>query len=359
MKRQRTALGLVLWILFPVSPVFSDAAPLTNENIVRLSKAGLGAEVIISKIKASATEFDTSVEQSLALKEADVEDSVIADMIDKGGATAETAPASPATPAPGTSFRDMLSAGGEGPEMVVIPAGRFMMGSVSVDRNDNEQPVHEVVIARPFTLSKYEITFEDYDRFTYPNKVNDEGWGRGRRPVINVSWDDATEYAAWLSEQTGKRYRLPTEAEWEYAARAGSTTKYHFGNSESKLCRYGNHADKSLGLSQSNIPSFWNNMSCSDSVGVGTAAVGSYQPNVFGLYDMHGNVYEWVQDCRNDSYAGAPGDGSAWTSGICRERVIRSGSWSNLPVHLLSASRHTYVHSIRNKFIGLRLAQDL
>ena len=167
----------------------------------------------------------------------------------------------------------------------------------------------------------------------FSNKSGDEwDWVSGRswrnpgfsvgddHPAVCVSWNDAEAFIQWLGAQTGKAFRLPTEAEWEYAARAGSTTKYHFGNSESQLCRYANHADTSTDLD-------WRNKSCSDGVGKRTATVGRYQPNAFGLYDMHGNVYEWVQDCWNDSYVGAPTDGRAWTSGDCSQRVIRGGSW--------------------------------
>ena len=361
MKKQRTALGLVLWILFALSRVFSDEAALNNDDIVRLSNAGLETDVIITKIKASATMFDISVERLLALKEADVEYSVIAAAVDKGDTPAK-AVAAPADseqgsiityPAPGTSFRDRLQSGDEGMEMVVIPAGRFRMGCVSGKYCTNdEKPVHEVVIPRPFAMSKYEVTFEDYDKFTYPNKVRDEGWGRDRRPIINVSWDDANKYAVWLSDQTGKRYRLPTEAEWEYAARAGSSSMYHFGNSESQLCRYGNHADTSVDY----MP--WHNKYCSDGVGDSTAVVGRYQPNAFGLYDMHGNVFEWVQDCWNDSYAGAPTDGSAWNSGQCDRRVIRGGSWVNTLWGLRSANRGGIDHSDRILNRGFRLVRD-
>ena len=201
------------------------------------------------------------------------------------------------------------------------------MGCVSGKNcRDNEKPVHEVRVAS-FELSKYEVTFEEYDRFTVVTgriSPKDNGWGRGRRPVINVSWEDAVAYTEWLSAQTGERYRLPSEAEWEYAARAGSTTEYHFGNDESQLCRYANHADTSTDYN-------WRNTDCSDGVGKRTATVGSYQPNGFGLHDMHGNLWEWVQDCWNDSYQGAPTDGSAWTSGNCEKRVLRGGSWYNLP----------------------------
>ena len=256
-------------------------------------------------------------------------------------------------PAVGSVFRDRLRSGGEGPEMVVIPAGQFRMGCVSdIDCIDDEKPVHEVVIARPFAMSKYEVTFDDYDRYTYMNKADDEGWGRGRRPVINVSWDDATEYTAWLSAETGKRYRLPTEAEWEYATRAGSITKYHFGNNKAKLCQYANHADTSTDID-------FRNITCSDGVSKRTAEVGRFRPNAFGLYDMHGNVWEWVQDCGNGKYEGVPSDSSAWTSGDCSQRVIRGGSWSTIPRNLRSAYRGGGARTFRYYSWGFRLVRDL
>ena len=237
------------------------------------------------------------------------------------------------------------------PEMVVIPGGRFQMGCVSgKDCEDNEKPVHEVRIAS-FELSKYEMTFEEYDRFTAATgreRADDEGWGRGRRPVINVSWEDAVAYTKWLSAKLGERYRLPSEAEWEYAARAGAATRYHFGNKKSQLCRYGNHADRSTEYD-------WRNKDCSDGVGKQTATVGSYQPNGFGLYDMHGNVVEWVQDCWNDSYRGAPTDGSAWESGDCSKRVFRGGAWGLNAGYCRSAFRYSFSPGFRNSGLGFRL----
>ena len=136
-------------------------------------------------------------------------------------------------------------------------------------------------------------------------RPDDEGWDRGNRPVINVSWDDAQSFIDWLNDKTGGNFRLPTEAEWEYAVRAGSTTKFHSGNAESQQCWYANHADTSTDYD-------WRNMACSDDVGKRTAAVGRYKPNNYNLYDMHGNVWEWIQDCWNGDYAGAPIDGQAW-----------------------------------------------
>ena len=159
-------------------------------------------------------------------------------------------------------------------------------------------------------------------------------------------------YAEWLSAQTGERYRLPTEAEWEYAARAGSESKFHFGNDASQLCRYGNHADTSTDFD-------WRNTACSDGVGKRTATVGSYQPNAFELHDVHGNLWEWVQDCWNGSYQGAPTDGSAWTSGDCERRVLRGGSWDNLPEFLRAALRFRYSTGLRFFYLGFRVARTL
>ena len=227
--------------------------------------------------------------------------------------------------------------------MVVIPAGRFRMGCVSGrDCRDREHPVHEVRV-ETFELSKYEVTFEEYDRFTAAtgrDRSGDDGWGRGRRPVIRVSWEDAVAYTKWLSEQTGERYRLPTEAEWEYAARAGSVTAYSWGNE--------------IGSNRANCDgcgSQWDNRQ--------TAPVGLFSPNGWGLHDLHGNVWEWVQDCRNESYRGAPVDGSAWESGDCSQRVLRGGSWYSSPWFLRSAVRSRDGTSSRGDDIGFRVARTI
>ncbi len=228
------------------------------------------------------------------------------------------------------------------PEMVVIPAGSFQMGCVSgIDCYDREKPVHSVRIAS-FEMSKYEVTFEEYDAFTDATgreRADDEGWGRGRRPVINVYWDDAVAYTHWLSSQTGKNYRLPSESEWEYAARAGSTTMYSWGND--------------IGRNRANCDgcgSQWD--------AVKTAPEGSFSANRWGLYDMHGNVWEWVQDCWNDNYRGAPADGSAWESGNCYRRVVRGGSWGKEPSGLRSASRFQNTAESRNFYIGFRVVRS-
>ena len=260
-------------------------------------------------------------------------------------------------------FRDRLRSGGEGPAMVVLPTGRFRMGDLDSSGKSRERPVHTVTISRRIAMCQYPVTFEDYDRFVAeaeswgvlkalfgkkPERPHDAGWGRGRRPVIMENWHDARAYAAWLSKQTGKRYRLPSESEWEYAARAGTETAYSWGNE--------------IGVNRANCRgsgSEWSGR---------TSPVGSFAPNGFGLYDMHGNVAEWVEDCWHDNYEGAPSDGSAWTSGgdddvnLRNLRVVRGGAWNENPQELRAAERFRFTASVdrfdRN-WLGFRLVQDL
>ncbi len=228
------------------------------------------------------------------------------------------------------------------PEMVEIPAGRFKMGCVARGCGNNERPAHEVTV-KAFALSKYEVTFEEYDLFTDMTgreRADDRGFGRGRRPVINITWEDAVAYAAWLSEQTGKSYRLPSEAEWEYAARAGTVTRFSWGNDAGR-----NRANCN------GCGSEWDNEQ--------TAPVGSFAANGWGLYDMHGNVWEWTQDCYNNRYAGAPTDGSAWESGICSVRVLRGGAWYIDPWFLRSSYRESLNIIAGSFYVGFRIAQSL
>ena len=267
-------------------------------------------------------------------------------------------------------------------EMVSIPGGTFRMGDLSGEGDDDEKPVHSVTVPT-FMMGKHEVTVGQFRRFIEATEYHtdaerntdgnegcyaytaEEGWdwewGRSWRrpgytirddqPVVCVSWNDAQAFITWLVEQTGESYRLPSEAEWEYAARAGSSTKYHFGNDESQMCRYGNHADTSTDFD-------WRNKSCSDDIGKHTASVGNYQPNSYGLYDVHGNAWEWVQDCYNDGYARAPANGRAWTSGDCGRRMIRSGAWYDRSLHVRSAKRLGRTRSYRVDALGFRLAQD-
>ncbi|UCD77468.1 MAG: SUMF1/EgtB/PvdO family nonheme iron enzyme [Desulfobacterales bacterium] len=245
------------------------------------------------------------------------------------------------------------------PTMVEIPTGEFWMGSKDDDSEAraNEKPSHVVVISKPFGIGKYEVTFEEYDRFAYATKrplpSDAENQGRDRYPVVNICWIDAMAYAEWLSSQTGKRYRLPTEAEWEYAARAGTNSVRFWGNSSEQACEYANVAD----LSHNRYKGGRIKHTCDDGHKV-SAKVGSFKPNPFGLYDMLGNVWEWVHDCWNDTYKEAPADGSAWPAGQCDDHIARGGSWNCAPEQLRSAHRLKNSSINRSPYIGFRLAQD-
>lgn len=225
------------------------------------------------------------------------------------------------------------------PQMIRISPGSFMMGGSG---KYDGTPIHEVQFATPFAIARYETTFDEYDRFaraTGRPLPKDEGWGRGSRPVINVSWDDAKAYAQWLSQQTGKRYRLPTEAEWEYAARSGGQDQTWAGTSDQGQL-------KDYAVYESNR----------------TAPVGSKQPNGLGLYDMSGNVWEWVEDCWHEDYTGHPTDGSAWLAANgsdCGDRVLRGGSWRGKPGNLRASYRNRYTADDRFYSLGFRLVQDL
>jgi formylglycine-generating enzyme required for sulfatase activity len=226
--------------------------------------------------------------------------------------------------------------------MISIPAGSFQMGCVS-GKNcyDSEKPVHTVTVPA-FELGKTEVTFEQWDACVAlggcDHLPDDRGWGRGNRPVINVSWDDVQQYIAWLNQETSKNYRLPSEAEWEYAARAGTKTTYWWGNDVGK-----NNANCDGCGSQ------WDNKT--------TAPVGSFKPNPFGLYDTAGNVWEWTQDCWNKSYQAAPADGSTWQTGDCSYRVGRGGSWYGCAGYSRSANRCDNSHGARIDNQGFRLAR--
>jgi formylglycine-generating enzyme required for sulfatase activity len=235
------------------------------------------------------------------------------------------------------------------PQLVEIPAGRFQMGS---KRYSREQPQHSVGIYDAIAVGRFATTFDDWEacvkgggcvRNTAPA---DEGWGRGRRPVINVTWEDAEEYAAWLSRKTGKKYRLLTEAEWEYAARAGSTTTYPWGDQiDCGKAAY----DLEKG---SDCASYGGKPSVH-----GTQVVGTYQANRWGLYDMIGNVWQWCEDDWHPDYRGAPDDGSAWRGGDVSMRIIRGGSWNYGPSALRSTDRNWFPLNGRTAFIGFRIAR--
>ena len=250
---------------------------------------------------------------------------------------------------------DVIQDCSECPQMVYIPAGSFRMGDIQGGGDSDEKPVHRVSV-KAFLMSATEVTFDQWDTCVAAGGCDDSGprsaggdngWGRGSRPVIEVSWEDAQQYVKWTSAKTGEQYRLPTEAEWEYAARAGSETKYSWGNAASH--DYANYGTDS----------------CCDGLAKGkdkwkyTSPVASFAANAFGLYDMHGNVWEWTQDCLNGSYKDAPSDGTAWLSGNCGRRVLRGGSWYYDPNFLRSAFRFSGTVGGRINDYGFRLARTL
>lgn len=247
----------------------------------------------------------------------------------------------------GRSFRDELRMGGQGPAMMVIPEGRFLMGSAldEPERSEDEGPQHEVLFSEPFAIGVYLVTFEDYDRFCHNSqraKPEDKGWGRKKRPVIYVSWQDARAYCDWLSEQTERTYRLPSEAEWEYACRAGTVTPFNVG--------------PRISTDQSNFNgNATYNGSDEEEYRARTLPVGSFQPNAYGLYEMHGNVRDWCEDSWHDNYENAPTDGSAWKDSKSKRRVVRGGSWVAAPVYIRSAARDWSDLDDRSLDVGFRV----
>jgi formylglycine-generating enzyme required for sulfatase activity len=238
--------------------------------------------------------------------------------------------------APQSAIRDCPQC----PEIVLIQPGAFEMGSTEMF--DFEAPVHQVSIRKAFYIGRREVTFEEWDACIAEGgckqKPDDRGLGRSRRPVTDLDWDDAKSYLAWLSQKTGKAYRLPSESEWEYVARAGTTTTYPWGRAVEK--------DKA------------NCLGCTSDPVKKAIDTGSFPPNAFGVYDMAGNAAEWVEDCWSDNYRGAPTDGSAWTKPQCRERVLRGGSFNNDPRYLRSAARFKYDQNVRFYTNGFRVVRD-
>ncbi|WP_295393027.1 formylglycine-generating enzyme family protein [uncultured Thiodictyon sp.] len=241
------------------------------------------------------------------------------------------------------------------PQTIALPAGDFQMGCLAGDPvcHDNEQPVHTVSLPA-FAIGKTEVTFAQWDACVAAggcaHAPNDAGWGRGKRPVVDVSWDDIQQYLAWLNQQTGAHYRLPSEAEWEYAARAGTTTAFSTGN-----C---------LTTDQANYSDSTDYPGCGAKSGVSlgkSQPVASYPANPWGLFDLHGNVWEWVQDCWHDSYTDAPADGAVWSSACTdsQQRGIRGGSLDSDPHFLRAAFRLRGLTDLRNASIGFRVARTL
>jgi formylglycine-generating enzyme required for sulfatase activity len=237
------------------------------------------------------------------------------------------------------------SDGGGLPQLVVVPAGRFLLGSPDAEpgHESNESPQREIVLARPFALGRTAVTFAQWDAFaaeTGEALPSDEGWGRDDRPVVNVSWHDAQRYVAWLHQCTGQPYRLASEAEWEYAARAGTVRPYYWG--------------EAIGIGNANCVG----SGCAFG-GRATMPVARFAPNPFGLFDMLGNVWEWTEDCWNEFYIRRPLDGTAWRAGDCERRVLRGGSWRDPSRLARAAARNRNAAELRGSDTGFRVARDL
>ncbi len=322
------AVALVIWLLVGTEyPMFGAGEPV-NEAVDARPDEKSGEPVAAAKPVAPAR-APLKVAPPVKVAEPVVEAPV---------AAAVTKPV--VAPVP-KAFQDSLKGGGKGPVMVKLPAAEFEMGSPGNSLNFDESPRHKVAL-KGFSVSKLEVTFSEYDKFaraTGRRMPYDESWGRGDRPVINVSWNDARAYAAWLSKKTGQPYRLPTEAEWEYAARAGSTEKAWWDSKS---------AVKPANCF--NCGSQWD--------GKRTAPAGSFSGNAFGLFDMAGNAQEWTEDCYHTSYRGAPEDGSAWLTAECTQRVVRGGSYSSPLNALRNAKRSQYNQDVRLDNLGFRVVRS-
>ena len=348
-----TACALAGWLFFGVDvPLFdSDAgrqlpvvtAPVAEPEAIVISEspatevqpAAASVEVEIEPVAATVQESPPAVER--VTEQTSVPDKEqLQPQADEAVDVMSLAPV-----VAGRSYREKLQLGGQGPLMVELPAGSYEMGSVGNSLNFDEGPRHRVNVAA-FSVAKYEVTFEEYDRFaraTGRRLPYDESWGRGGRPVINVSWDDARAYARWLTEQTGQTYRLPSEAEWEYFTRAGSAASFWWHDDSNNL--HANCFD---------CGSEWDSLR--------TAPVGSFEANDFGLHDVTGNVQEWTSDCYHGSYHGAPVDGSSWQFPECVMRVVRGGAYTSPLDSLRSAKRSQYDQDTRLDNLGFRVVRE-
>ncbi len=257
-------------------------------------------------------------------------------------------------PGSAVKFKDCTNC----PEMVVVPSGSFMMGSPKrePESSDSEVPQHKVTIAKPFAVGRFAVTFAEWDAYIADAgwfgaaryKPSDEGWGRDDRPVINVNWEDAKSYVKWLSNKTGKEYRLLSEAEREYVTRAGTKTPFWWGSSITpEQANYNGSEDPYKGGGKKG--------ECRHK----TLPVESFKPNAWGLYQVHGNVWECNEDCWSENYHNAPSDGSALTTGDCSSRVLRGGSWGGDPRYLRAAQRDQGLSEFRNGGFGFRVARTL
>ena len=274
------------------------------------------------------------------------------DQLSSPSSAPQTERSTPAAPQSPKEFRDPWDIVGDAPAMIEVPAGAFVMGSPpdEPERRNEEGPQHRVRFDKPFALGKFAVSFKEFDLFcdhTGYERPEDEGWGRGGRPVIKVSWEDARKYCAWLSEQSGAEYRLPSEAEWEYACRAGTATPFWWGRevTPDQANYNGDHVYAGGGSKGAYREK--------------TEPVDAFEPNPFGLHQMHGNVWEWCADAWNESYRGAPDDGAAWMSGDSSRAVLRGGSWISYPWSLRSAYRSGYPRVLRGRYYGFRVARTI
>jgi formylglycine-generating enzyme required for sulfatase activity len=257
---------------------------------------------------------------------------------------------------PGEAFRDCDTC----PEMVVVPTGSFDIRNApwGPGHPHNEGFFYPVTFTQQFAIGKFEITFDEWAACVADGKcepADDAKWGRGRRPVINTSWIQAIAYTRWLSVKAGQHYRLPTNAEWEYSARAGLGMNRFFGIAPTEICKYANVYDET---SHREFEFDWEHVPCDDGQVV-TASVGSFQPNAFGLHDMIGNVFEWTEDCASPNWRGAPQDGNAWLKGDCSLRGYRGASWlTNEPYYLREGDRFQF-SGARADDLGIRVVREL
>ncbi len=342
----------------PPRRVERDAPPETKSKLNGAIIAGVAAGLLIlafgvyattgglsakqdevATVQAPASEASAPTSDAATRITDDVAQQPVVQREEARESAPQTSPPPIVRSAPSGSFDDCDGASWC-PPMLTIAGGEFVMGSPSGDPNraSNEGPQRQVRVG-PFAIGRHEVTFDQWEACAAAGgcdlnaQPEDQGWGRGRRPVINVSWNDAQQYTRWLSTRTGRAYRLPTEAEWEFAARAGTQTRYSTGDGISAAqARFG-------------APS--------------TSSVGQFPPNALGLYDFHGNAWEWVQDCFENSLASVPLDGSAFEGGRCVRRVLRGGSWDNAARSIRSAVRYGGDPNVRGAVRGFRVAADV
>lgn len=268
---------------------------------------------------------------------------VVAGLVLAAGLLASAPAGAQAPSAPGSVFRDCPDC----PELVVIPEGRFLMGSPAGAGTENERPQHAVTIAKRFALGRFPITRHEFALFVRATGYRvttawrDPGFDQtDRDPVVEIGWLDAEAYVHWLADRTRQDYRLPSEAEWEYAARAGRQAEYWWGDDAALAPAYANLEGEDDGFAN-------------------TAPVDSFKPNPFGLFDMAGNTWQWTADCYNDDYRGAPSDGTAWLTGDCGKRMVRGGSWYDPRSALRAANRTANLIADHDANVGFRIARSL